>query len=428
MISNVKKFIQKTFSSLKIRNYRLYFTGQIISTSGTFMQGVAQAWLVLKLTNSGTALGIVTALQFLPLLLLGPSGGILADRFSKRKLLFATQSASGMLAIVLGSLVLSGDVRLWIVYVIALLLGLINTVDNPTRQTFISEMVGEGELKNAIALNSTLMNLARVIGPTIAGILIVTVGLAPCFFFNGISFFAVVAVLAAMRSHELHRARRSHTHGKFLDGFRYIVSKPVLRMTLIMMAIIGTLTYEFQVSLPLLAQMTFHGDARSYAALTTAMGFGSVIGGVIAAGSKKIGPRIVVVSAFFFGLTIVLTAIMPTLHLSVMAMIVVGFFSIYFTSLGNATMQLGSAPEMRGRVMAFWSMAFLGSTAIGGPIIGWIGEHIGPRWGLGVGGFAAIIAAALGAFTLKKERFGVHLSGDGVTTAHSLSEGDTSAL
>jgi len=425
MILKLKKFSHNTFSSLKIRNFRLYFTGQVISTSGTFMQGIAQAWLVLELTNSGTALGIVTALQFLPVLLLGPWGGMIADRFSKRKLLYITQSLSGMLAIILGTLVATGEVRLWMVYVMALALGLINTVDNPTRQTFISEMVGENELKNAIALNSSLVNLSRVIGPAIAGIIIVTMGLAPCFILNGMSFFAVVSVLYMMRAHELHGARRSHVKSRFLDGFRYILSKPILRMTLIMMAIIGTLSYEFQVSLPLLAQKTFHGDARSYAALTTALGLGSVIGGIIAASSKKINPQFIVVSAFFFGCAILGAAVMPNFFLSVVMIVIVGVFSIYFTSLGNTTVQLGSAPEMRGRVMAFWSMAFLGSTAIGGPIIGWVGEFISPRWGLGIGGFAAIFAAGLGLITLRREKFNFRMSENIIATAQSMGDDDS---
>ena len=428
MMVKLKKIGQDTFSSLRVRNFRLYFTGQVISTSGTFMQGVAQAWLVLKLTDSGTALGVVAALQFLPILLLGPWGGIMADSFPKRKILYITQSASGVLAIALGILVVTGEVRLWMVYVMALLLGLINTVDNPTRQTFISEMVGEDELKNAITINASLMNLSRVIGPTIAGIIIVTLGLAPCFLLNGLSFLAVVLVLTLMNGKELHRARILRARSGFLDGFRYILSKPILRMTLFMMAIIGTLSYEFQVSLPLIAQQTFHGDARSYAALTAAMGVGSVVGGLTAAGSKKSGPRLVALVAFLFGGTILLSAIMPSLILTIMMMVLVGFFSIYFTSLGNTTMQLGSEPQMRGRVMAFWSMAFLGSTAIGGPIIGFIGEYVGPRWGLGIGGLAAVVASILGLAVLQKEKTNFRLSEEIIATAQSMGNTDSRVL
>ena len=426
MLKYIKLALRKigggTFSSLKIYNFKLYFIGQGISASGTWMQGVAQSWLVLQLTNSGTALGIVSALQFLPILFLAPFGGTVADRFSKRKLLYITQSFSGILAVILGFLVFTGDVRLWMVYLMALLLGLINTVDNPTRQTFIFEMVGGGELKNAITLNSVLMNLSRVIGPTIAGIIIVTSGLAACFILNGISFFAVVVVLLMMHSKELHKTRIPKEKGKIFDGFYYIISKPILKITLLMMAIIGTLSYEFQVSLPLIAQKTFHGDARSYAALTTAIGIGSVVGGVISAGSKKINSNILIASAFFFGLSILVAASMPSLTLSAVAMLFVGVFSIYFMSLGNATMQLGSTPGLRGRIMAFWTMAFLGSTAVGGPIIGWVGEHAGPRWGLSIGGFAAIIAAIWGFFALEKERFRFRVTEDSLAKAQFMSD------
>ena len=405
MILELKKFKTETFSSLKIRNFRLYFIGQGISTSGTFMQTIAQAWLVLKLTNSGTALGAVTALQYVPMLLLGPLGGSIADRFSKRKILYFTQSISGLLAVVLGALVLTGSVRLWMVYIFALSLGTINALDNPTRSSFISEMVGEDQLKNAISLNSSLMSMCRVIGPTIAGLIIATAGMASCFIINGISFFAVIAVLYLMHPHELFRSRKIAGPGeKLMEGFAYILSKPVLRIALLMMAIIGTLTYEFQVSLPLLAQNTFHGGAGTYAALTTAMGVGSVIGGIIAASWKKVGHSELIAAALLFGFSVLLVSVAPTLTFSILLMVVVGFFSIYFVALGNTTLQLGSSPELRGRVMAFWSMAFIGSTAIGGPVIGWIGEHIGPRWGLGVGGFAAILAACLGLVVLKREK------------------------
>ena len=402
-----------TFSSLKIRNFRLFFIGQTISASGTFMQGVAQAWLVLKVTNSGTALGVVTALQFLPILLFGPWGGIIADRFSKRNILYVTQSLSGLLAFILGALVLTGNVELWEVYLMALLLGFINVIDNPSRQTFIAEMVGEGELKNAITLNSVLMNLSRVIGPTIAGVIIATSGLAACFVLNGISFFAVVMVLYLMHQDELFQFKhRENIEKGFLNGFFYIMSKPILRTTLVMMAIIGTFSYEFQVSLPLLSEKAFHGGAEGFAALIAAMGVGSVIGGILTASSKKVNPNVLILSALIFGFSILAVAAMPSLVLSIYAMVAVGISSIYFVSLGNTIMQLGSAPELRGRVMAFWSMAFVGSTAIGGPIVGWIGQHIGSRWGLVIGGFSAIFAACLGFVMLEKEHLSFNMTKD----------------
>ncbi len=398
----LNRFRRDTFSSLKIRNYRLYYIGQIISTSGTFMQSVAQAWLVLALTKSGTALGIVTALQYLPILVLAPIGGIAADRFSKRKVLFFTQSISGILALILGALVVTGTVQLWMVYVLAFGLGLVNSFDNPTRQTFVMEMVGPGELRNAVTLYSSLVNLSRVIGPAIAGALITSVGLAPCFIINGISFAAVVIMLARMNPSELQTTPPvERAKGQFREAFTYVRSTPVLGFTLLMMAIIGTLTFEFQVSLPLVAQFTFKGDASSYAFLTAAMGVGAVIGGLAIAGQKEVVPARLVTAATLFGLTVLAAAFMPSLVLCGLALVVVGVCSIYFTSLGNSSLQLFSSPQMRGRVMAFWSIAFLGSTTIGGPVVGWFAGVAGARWGLGLGGIAALSAAALGAVALR---------------------------
>jgi MFS family permease len=370
--------------------------GQAISMSGTWMQTIAQSWLVLKLTNSGTALGIATALQFMPILLFGLWGGVIADRFPKRTLLYLTQSTSGVLALILGILVATGTVRLWMVYVLALCLGLVNAVDNPTRQAFVFEMVGKDEVRNAVTLNSSQVSLSRVIGPAIAGALIATVGLAPCFIINGLSYIAVLISLFMMRADQLHTAPPvASRKGQLLEGFRYVTSTPELWNILIIVAIIGTLSYEFQVSLPLLAQFTFRSNAEGYAALTSAMGIGAVIGGVLTAGLKKMSQRATVNAALIFGASILFVAIMPNLTLAVAAMVIVGFFSIYFISLANSILQLESSQEMRGRVMSFWSIAFLGSTTIGGPIIGWVGENAGPRWGLAVGGFAAIFAAVL---------------------------------
>ena len=420
-----RKFIHGTFSSLKIRNFRLYFIGQAISMSGTFMQMVAQSWLVLQLTNSGTALGLVTAMQFLPILILGPWGGVIADRFPKRKLIYVTQTLSGVFALILGILVATGLVRLWMVYVLSLLLGIISAVDNPVRQTFIFEMVGHDELRNAVTLSSTQVNLARVIGPILAGVLIATVGLAPCFILNALSYVAVLVVLYFMRASELRPVVPVPlAKGQLREGLNYVKSTPVVRDVLIMMAIIGMLTYEFQVSLPLLAQVTFHGDAGSYAALTAATGIGSVIGGLLLAGRKKTVPHTVVIAALLFGFTVLITSVMPTLALAMAALLLVGVFSIYFTSLGNTLIQLYSAPQMRGRVMAYWSMAFLGSTTIGGPIIGWIGQNVSPRWSLAVGGISAMIAAGWGWMTFRNVHALKNEPAKVVGEAESRAEGD----
>lgn len=407
----LREYSQLTFSSLYVRNYRLYYIGQIISTSGTFMQSVAQAWLVLKLTNSGSALGITTALQYIPILFFGPYGGIIADRLSKRKILYFTQSISGLLALILGGLVATGVVKVWMVYLLAFLLGMVTVFDNPARQTLYIELVGPDNLRNAVTLYSTLVNLARIIGPAIAAAVIAAFGLAPCFIINGISYVAVVIMLGMMHADELLITPPvPRSKGQLLEGIRYVVSTPVLGATLAMMAIIGTLTFEFQVSLPLIAQFTFNGDAGSYAFLTGSMGFGAALGGIFFASRKGVSPYKLVSASLLFGLMVLVAAIMPSLVLSAVALVIVGVFSINFSSLGNSILQLESSPQMRGRVMSFWSIAFLGSTTFGGPIVGWFAEAAGARWGLALGGVAALLAAALGAVTLRNVQGGKTIS------------------
>jgi len=403
MISAIKDFAGETFSSLRVRNYRLYFIGQGISMCGTWMQSIGQAWLVLKITGSGTALGLVTACQFLPVLVLGPMGGVITDRFSKRKLLYFTQTAFGLLAMILGILVATNIVRLWMIYILASCFGLLSAIDNPTRQSFVYEMGGSRFLRNAVTLNSTAINLARVIGPAIAGVLIAGAGLASCFIINSLSYLAVLTSLFMMRNEELNPAKPIHEmKGQLRKGFSYIRKTPVIRDVLIMMAIIGTLSYEFQVSLPLLAKFTFHGNAASFAMLTSAMGMGAVLGGLFSASQSKTRPVWVAWASLAFGVAILTVSISPSLAFAGIAMVAVGIFSIGFTSLGNTTLQLECEPEMRGRVMALWSVAFMGSTPIGGPIIGWVGEHASPRWSLVVGGAAALTAGIYGMINLKK--------------------------
>jgi len=396
---------QRTFAALAVRNYRLWVLGQGISLSGTWMQTVAQGLLVLELTGSGTALGLVTALQALPVLLFAPWGGVIADRFPKRTILYATQAVAGGLALALAALVATGAIRLWMIYGLAIGLGLVKAVDTPTRQTFVLEMVDRGTLVNAVSLNSAQVNLARVIGPTIAAALIATVGMAACFLVNGLSYFVVLGVLAAMRTRDLHPAPLApRLPGQLRQGFQYVRESPVLLTALLMMAVIGTFTYEFTVSLPLLAQDVFGGGASEYAAMVAAMGFGAVVGGLYTASQKQGSPQGLAWAALFFGIAVLVTAIAPTLLVSLIALLLVGFWSIRFTALGNATLQLESTPEMRGRVMAFWTMAFLGSTPIGGPLIGWVGEHAGARWALVLGGIASLIAAGMGWWILGDRR------------------------
>ncbi len=399
-MERIRTFGQQTFSSLKIRNYRLYFFGQGISQCGSWIQTVAMGWLVLQLSGSGTQLGFVLALQFIPLLFAAPWGGIIVDRLDKRKILYRTQSAAGVLSLIVSLLVFTGSIQMWMLYVIAFLIGIVKVFDNPARQTFISEMVGNDHVKNAVSLNSTMGNLARAIGPTLAGLLIVSVGIPFCFLIDGLSYIAVLITLVRIDGTRLTPRVAHKTPPRISDGFRYVRSVPLLSSILIMMAVVGTFAYEFSVSLPLLAQQTFSGNATTYAALTSAFGAGSAIGGLFAANRQQVSPRHLIYFTTLFGLMMLAASLSPTLSVAIIAMFVVGFFSINVTSLANTTIQLESKPEMRGRVMALWNMAIFGSTPIGGPIIGYIGEHLGARWGVALGGAATMLAAGFAARTL----------------------------
>jgi predicted MFS family arabinose efflux permease len=291
------------------------------------------------------------------------------------------------------------------VFVLAGCLGLINVVDNPTRQTFIMEMVGRDSLKNAVTLNSIEINLARVIGPTIAAVLIANVGIGECFLVNGFSYLAVLAGLVLIRSRDLHVSQRTgQLKGQLREGLRYVRRTPVLLNILLMMAVIGTLSYEFPVVLPVFASRTFHGGASTYALLTAAMSIGAVVGGIITASRRNTSIWALPIAALLFGVCILLVAVAPSMLLASLLLVFVGIGSISFTAVGNSTLQLESDPAMRGRVMSLWTVAFLGSTPIGGPIIGWISEHAGPRWGLAVGGVAAIATAIFGAFAIRRNR------------------------
>lgn len=401
----IRRYVnRRTFSSLGIRNYRLYFIGQAVSLTGTWMQTVALAWLVLELSHSGTALGQIWGLQFLPILLFGPMAGVLVDRFRKKKVLYITQIASAILALSLGVLVYSGSIRLWMVYVISLAMGFVTAVDNPTRQTFVQDLVGKEHISNAVTLNTAELYLTRVIGPTVAAVIIATAGIAACFILNAVSFVAVIVVLRRMRDRDIRPAPAvvARMRGQLVEGIRYVLATPTLLNALLMMSIVGTLTYEFAVNLPLLAQGTFRGDAATYAALTAAMGIGSVIGGLLIASRTQATNSMLISSSAFFGLTVIAAAMMPTELLMMGMLAAVGYFSINFMSLSNIILQLESKPAMRGRVMSLWTVAFMGSTVIGGPLIGWIGENIGPRWSLGTSGMAAVFAAGVGYWTLGK--------------------------
>jgi len=397
------KTFKKTFAALEVRNFRLFIFGQGISLCGTWMQTIGLSWLVLKLTHSGTQLGLVIAAQFLPILLVGMWGGLIADRFNKRHILYATQSASGLLALTLGLLVVSGSIHIWMIYLLATALGFVNVVDNPTRQSFVIEMVGEDHLKNAITLNSTVVNMARIIGPSIAGVLIATVGIGQCFIFNALSYVAVLIAIKAMHEHELRHAPLSAKEpGQIRAGLAYIWGNPKLKSTIIMMFIIGTFAYEFPVILPLFATITLHGNAGTYSTMMVATGLGAIFGGLYTAGRSASREVQLIYAAVLFGMSILLTALMPSLLTTLVVLVAVGAFSVVFIALGNTTLQLTSEPRMRGRVMALWSIAFLGTTPIGGPIIGLISDHSNPRVGLAVGGLSTLVAAGLGVYVYRR--------------------------
>ncbi len=384
---------RRTFRALSVRNYRLYFTGQVVSSTGTWMHTVALGLLVLssRLHGNGLNVGVVTALQFLPILLLGTWGGLIVDRIEKRRILYVTQSAAGLLALALGLIVAFNAVTMWEVYVIAGLFGVVNLFDNPARQTFVQEMVGRDLMSNAISLNSVVMNAARVVGPAIGGVLIYTVGIEACFLINAASYAAVLVALVRMRRSELHPAPIvERARGQVREGFRYVRSVPGLRRPLLAMAVVGIFAFNFVTTLPLLAEHTFHGGAGTYSAFTAAMGAGSVIGGLLVAHRSRPSEALLSAVGLAFGVMMLLVAVSPTEVVVLAALFGMGICSLAFVSTANSTMQLGSEATMRGRVMALFAMAFLGSTPLGGPLVGWISDASTPRVAILVGAVAAI--------------------------------------
>jgi len=383
-------------SSLRQRNYRLFFFGQLVSIAGTWMQTVAQSFVVLDLTHSGTQLGLTTAARFLPMFVFGPLGGVFADRMDRRRVLYVTQALSGLLAGVFAVTVGTHSIRLWIVYLLALALGFVNVFDNPARQSFISEMVSTGDLPNAVTLNSVAANMARVFGAALGGVIAAAIGLALCFTFNALSFGAVLVSLAAMRSSELFPAERvSRQKKQVRQGLRYVRNTPELLIPLLMIAVVGTLAWEFQVSLPLMASEVFHGGAGSYGVMASVMGGGAVVGGLISAARARPRARALCLAAIGWGIAILAAAVAPSFALELAALVFVGYGSITFNSLAKTTLQLAAKPEMRGRVMALWALAWMGSTPIGGPIVGWTGQAIGARWALVIGGVATLACGVL---------------------------------
>jgi MFS family permease len=399
--------IEGTFRSLSSFNYRMWAGGAIVSNIGTWMQRIAQDWLVLtQLTHkNATAVGVVMALQFGPQILLLPLTGFAADHLNLRRLLIATQAAMGALALGLGMFTLTGFVQLWHVYVFAFLLGCVTAFDAPARQTFVSELVGEVLLSNAVALNSTSFNTARMIGPAIAGVLIASVGSGWVFLINAASFVAVLCSLSLLRIGELHlKSGTLRTRGRFAEGFRYVWKRPDLKAALFMLFLIGTFGLNFPIFISTMSVTVFHGGAGQYGILTSTMAVGSVTGALLAASRAKPHITLLLVSAAVFGFACALAAIVPDFRLFGVALIITGISIQTFTTSTNGLVQLSTEPAVRGRVVAILLAIALGGTPIGAPIVGWVADTFGPRWALGVGAVSGFAAAIVGTHYLVKYR------------------------
>jgi MFS family permease len=358
------------------------------------MQTVAEMWLLVHLTGSGFAVGAAAGLQFLPILVLGALGGVLADRRDRRRLLMLTQSLMAIPALTLWLLTATGAVQLWMVYALILVRGTVNAVDNPARQSFVSEMVGPELVVNAVSLNSVIVHTARIVGPALAGVTIALAGVSVCFGVNALSFAAMFLALHRMDPSALYRdARAERARGQVRAAVREVLRRPELRIPLGMMVVVGTLSFNFQVLLPLLARFTWHGTASTYALLTSAMAVGSVAGALASGARGRTGPQLLTGAAALFGMAQLLAAVAPSLAWQVAALVPLGMASVTFAAGVNSSLQLAAGPALRGRVMALYSVVFLGSTPIGAPLIGWLAGAAGPRAGLVLGGTAALLAA-----------------------------------
>jgi MFS family permease len=403
----MKNTIAGAFRSLRSFNFRLWTAGGLVSNVGTWMQRVAQDWLVLtQLTHrDASALGIVTGLQFAPQLLLLPWTGSAADRLNQRKLLMLTQASMGVLALALGVVTVAGVVRLWQVYIFAFLSGSAAALDAPVRQTFVAEMVGDADLPNAVALNSTSFNAAQMIGPVVAGLLIAHVGIGWAFVLNGLSFAAVLVSMSFFRLSELRVSARAHrTTAGFLQGFRYVWRSPDLRGILIMLFLIGAFAFNFPIFISTMAVNVLHSDARGFALLSSIMAIGTLSGALFSAGRRRPGLTSLLLGAAVFGLGCTLAAVAPGYWWFAAALVVVGAAALTFTNGTNSIMQLATEPSMRGRVMALRVGVALGGMTIGAPIVGWVANRFGPRWSLAVGAGACFAAALVAACVLARRK------------------------
>lgn len=395
----MKARVSSTFRSLRGFNYRVWVGGAFVSNVGTWVQRTAQDWLVLtQLTHhDASAVGLVMALQFGPQLLLLPWTGVAADRFNQRRMLIATQATMGILALALGALTVTGLVQLWQVYIFAFLFGSAASFDSPVRQTFVAELVGEDDLHNAVALNSTSFNAARMVGPAVSGVIIATIGTGWAFLINGASFIAVLISLACLRVCELHpNARTRRARGGFIEGIRYVRRRADLQAILAMLFLIGTFGLNFPIFISTMVVGVFHADARGFGLLSSAMAIGTVAGALLSAGRERPRFGLLLAGAVVFGVGCALAAVAPGYWSFAAALVVIGIASLTFNNTTNSLMQLSTDPAMRGRMMALRVSIALGGTPIGAPIVGWVANHFGPRWALGVGaasGFAAAIVA-----------------------------------
>lgn len=395
-----------TFRSLRIRNYRLFFLGQLTSQAGTWLQMVAVIWVVLQITDSGLALGLVTAAQFLPVLVFGAWGGVIADRVDHHRFMLMTQVAFTVISAVFAGLILTDNLNVWAIYVLSAAFGFATAMDNPVRRTLVVDLVGPDDVPNAVALNSSLMTGSRVIGPAIAGVLITGVGVEWCFVVNFVTYLAVLFALARMDRSEIRSSPKiAKSSGQLREGFRYVWNEPKLRLPILLLTVIGTLAFEFQVTLPLFAERALGGDDTTFTWLYSLMSFGSMVGALAIARRRDVSTHLLAWSAIWLGVSMGLLALAPNFLLAALAVIPVGVATIVMISGANSVVQLRASPEMRGRVLALTAVVFLGTTPIGGPIAGWISERFGASAGIWLGAVASLLA---GVWTLRElNRLGI---------------------
>ncbi|PKQ27287.1 MAG: MFS transporter [Actinobacteria bacterium HGW-Actinobacteria-4] len=397
--------MNQTFRSLSIPNYRLWFVGALVSNIGTWMQRIAQDWLVLTVLtqNSGVAVGITTGLQFLPFLLFSAWAGVIADRVDQRRLLIVTQSAAGALGLGLGALVLSGHVQLWHVYAFAFALGCVTALDAPARQVFVAKLVPVENLPNAVGLNSASFNGARLIGPASAGFIIALAGTGWVFIINGLTFIAAIVALVAMKSATMQEMKRvPRSPGQIREGIRYVKSRADIVVIMVIVSVVSTFGFNFQLTSALMARVEFGRGPSDYGIIGSVLAIGSVAGALMAAHRERVRVRLVIASAFAFAVASLATALAPTFTLYLIACVPLGFFALTMITAANATIQTTTEPAMRGRVMALYMLVFVGATPIGSPIVGFIGEEFGARWAIGIGSIAAFaVALAAAAWSIR---------------------------